>query len=110
MVIIYAQTLSGGMCKLLRGAASKSSLVQRVKDLELSLQWPGLLLWHGFDPWSRKFHTPQVWPKKREREGLLRRQVTRAGGMGQRSLSLLIPWYCLQTLTLFMYYLDKETM
>ena len=26
-----------------------------VKDLALSLLWPGSLLWHGFDPWPENF-------------------------------------------------------
>lgn len=29
-------------------------MVQRVKDLVLSLEWLGLLLWPGFDPWPRE--------------------------------------------------------
>ena len=41
-----------------------SSLVtQQVKDLALSLLWLGSLLWHGFIPWPRNFHMPQLWPK-----------------------------------------------
>ena len=40
-----------------------SLVVQQVKDLALSLQWLWSLLWHGFDPWPRNFHMPQVWPK-----------------------------------------------
>ena len=40
-----------------------SSLVaQQVKDPVLSLMWLRLLLWHRFDPWSRHFHMPWVWP------------------------------------------------
>ena len=35
----------------------RSSLVaQQVKDQELSLQQLGLLLWCGFNPWSRNFY------------------------------------------------------
>ena len=26
-----------------------------------------LLLWHGFDPWPRKFHMPWAWPKKKKK-------------------------------------------
>ena len=27
------------------------------------IKFPVLSLWwHGFDPWSRNFHMPQVWP------------------------------------------------
>ena len=31
-------------------------MVQQVKDLVLSLQWFGSLLWHKFEPWPRNFH------------------------------------------------------
>ena len=33
-----------------------SFVPQWVKGLALSLQWLGLLLWHGFHPWPRNFH------------------------------------------------------
>ena len=33
---------------------SNPGLAQWVKDLALSLQWIGLLMWHGFDVWQRK--------------------------------------------------------
>lgn len=39
-------------------------MVQQVKDLILSLQW--LLLWRGFNPSPRKFHTPQMWQEKKK--------------------------------------------
>ena len=39
-------------------------MAQWVKDPALSLQWLGLLLWHGFNPWPRKFHMPRVHKKK----------------------------------------------
>ena len=38
------------------------------KNPELSLKQPGSLLWLGFDPWPRKFHMPQVQPKKKKKE------------------------------------------
>ena len=38
--------------------------MQLVKDPVLSLQWLGLLLWCGFDPFFRDFHMTWVWPKK----------------------------------------------
>ena len=38
-------------------------MAQRVKDLVLSLQWLGLLLWRGFDPWTRNFHMLRAWAK-----------------------------------------------
>ena len=38
-------------------------MAQRVQDPALSLQQPGSLLWHGFDPWPGNVHTLQVWPK-----------------------------------------------
>ena len=37
-----------------------SLAAQWVKDLALSLPWPGLLLWCRFDPWPGNFHMPQV--------------------------------------------------
>ena len=45
-----------------------SLMVQWVKDPELSLQWLGLLLWHGFHPWPRNSHMPQGKKKVREME------------------------------------------
>ena len=38
-------------------------VVQQVKDLALSVQELGSLLWHRFDPWPRNFHMPWVQPK-----------------------------------------------
>ena len=36
---------------IIKKNTNRSSVVaQRVKDLVLSLLWPGSLLWHGFDP------------------------------------------------------------
>ena len=40
-------------------------MAQQVKDLVLSLQQLGLLLWYRFDPWPGNFHMPWLWPKKR---------------------------------------------
>ena len=46
-----------------------SSLVaQWVKDMALSLEWLGSLLWLGFDPWPRNFHVSQAWPKKKKKD------------------------------------------
>ena len=39
-------------------------MVQRVKDLALSLQWP------GFNTWPGNFHMQQVQPKK-ERKSII---------------------------------------
>ena len=39
-------------------------VVQWVKHLALTLQWPGLQLWHRFDPWLGNFHMMWMWPKK----------------------------------------------
>ena len=39
-------------------------MAKRLKDLALSLQWLGLLVWLGFDPWPKNFHMPQLWPNK----------------------------------------------
>ena len=38
----------------------RSLVVHQVKDLLMSLQWLGLLLWHMFDPWLGNFHVLQV--------------------------------------------------
>ena len=38
-----------------------SLVVQRVKELALSLQWFGLLLWRRFSPWHRTLHMPWAW-------------------------------------------------
>ena len=43
-------------------------VVQRVKDLVLSLQQLKSLLWCGFDLWPRNFHMPQVCPPKKKEE------------------------------------------
>ena len=40
-------------------------VAQYVKDLVLSLQWLGLLLWRRFNPWSRNCHMLQALPKKK---------------------------------------------
>ena len=39
-------------------------MLQRVKDLALSLQRLRLQLCCGFDPWPRNFHMPWVWTKR----------------------------------------------
>lgn len=47
-----------------------SVVAQLIKDLPLSLQWPGSLLWQGsllwhlFHPWPGNLYMPQVWPIK----------------------------------------------
>ena len=41
-------------------------MVQWVKDLALSVQQLGLLLWLGFDPWPRNFYMPWAWPKQKK--------------------------------------------
>ena len=43
---------------------------QWINDPVLSVQWLGLLLWHGFDPWCGNFHMPQV-KKKKKKKGFL---------------------------------------
>ena len=42
-------------------------MAQWVKDMALSLEWLGSLLWLGFDPWPRNFHVSQAWPKKKKK-------------------------------------------
>ena len=45
-----------------------SSLVTKwVKDVVLSLQQLGLLLWHGFNPWPWNVHMPGKQEEKKER-------------------------------------------
>ena len=39
-------------------------VVHQVKDLALSLQQLGSLLWHGFNPWLENFHMLWEWPKQ----------------------------------------------
>ena len=51
---------------LLANLPFRSSVVQRVRDLALSL-WLGLLLWHRFHPWPRNFHMPQAQTKKKKK-------------------------------------------
>ena len=41
-------------------------VAQCVKDLALSLQWPGLLLYSRFSPWPGNFCVPQAQPKRNE--------------------------------------------
>ena len=50
-------------------------MLQRVKDLALLLQWLGLLLCHGFDPWPRNFHVSQAQPKKGEKRKVLKSKI-----------------------------------
>ena len=47
---------------------SCSLVAQQVKDLVLSLQHLGLLLWCVFDLWPRNIHRPWAQPKKEEEE------------------------------------------
>ena len=42
-----------------------------VKDLMLSLQWLGSLLWCGFNPWPWNFHVPWVEPKPKRYKCIL---------------------------------------
>ena len=44
-------------------------MVQWVKDVALLLQQLGLLLWHGFDPWSSNFHRPWMQQQQQQRKG-----------------------------------------
>ena len=48
---------------------STSSLVaQQVKDLALSVQHLGSLLWNGFDPWPGNFHMSWMWPPPKKKK------------------------------------------
>ena len=52
---------TGQVC--LRPKRGSSLVGQQAKDLALSLQQLGSLLWHGFDCWPGSFHKSRVWPK-----------------------------------------------
>ena len=53
----------------IRKQKCRCSLVsQQVKNPALSLLSLGLLLWHGFDPWSRNFCLPWAQPKKKKKK------------------------------------------
>ena len=55
-----------------------SLVVQLGKDLMLSLQWLGSLLWCRFNPWPKNFHMPQAWPKKKDtkEDSLIKQKLT----------------------------------
>ena len=55
-------------------------MVQQVKDLVVSLQWLGLLLWSGFDPWPGNSHMPWAWLKKKKRSVKLGRRKEKSSG------------------------------
>ena len=42
-------------------------MAQWVKYPAFPLQWLGMLLWGGFDPWPGNFHMLRLWQKKNER-------------------------------------------
>ena len=46
-------------------------MAQQLKDLVLSLQHLGLLLWCRFNPWPRNFHMSQAWQKKKKEVKIL---------------------------------------
>ena len=77
-----------------------SSLVaQWVKDLTLSLQWLGSLLWLGFDPWPGNSHMPQVWQKKKKKNAQGEWKNFRKSCLGNtfkkhhtELLALRVPW------------------
>ena len=53
----------------MKGNALESSLVvQRVRELGLSLKQLRSLQWHRFDPWPGNFHVQQAGPKKRKKK------------------------------------------
>ena len=53
---------------LKRRLTQNSVVAQWVKDLVLSLQWLGLLLWLGFSLWPRHFHMAPMQPKKHKQK------------------------------------------
>ena len=50
-------------------------MVQRVKDLALSQQQLGLLLWHGFDSPAREIPHAWAWPKIKKIVGLFQQPI-----------------------------------
>lgn len=50
----------GKAYSLLKSGSWSSLVAQWVKDLALSLQWFGPLLWHGFNSWPGNSYVPQV--------------------------------------------------
>ena len=56
--------------QLYRIRIRSSPVVHQVKNLALSLQWLGLLLWCRFYPWPGNFHVLWVQPKKAEYAGV----------------------------------------
>ena len=52
-----------------------SLTAQQVNYLALPLQWPGLLLSHGFDSWPRNFHMLRVWQKRNEKKRKKEKEV-----------------------------------
>ena len=53
-----------------------SPVVQRIKDMVLSLQQLGSLLWLKFDPWSGNFHVPRAWTKEKKKEFNFEGEIT----------------------------------
>jgi len=45
-----------------------SLVVKWVKDLTLSLQQLGSLLWHEFNPWPGNFYMPWAQPKEKRKK------------------------------------------
>ena len=45
-------------------------MAQWVKGPAFLLLWLGLLLWHGFNPWPRKFYMPRVGAAKKKKKSM----------------------------------------
>ena len=58
-------------------------MAQQVKDLVLSLQQLGLLLWRGFDPWPRNFHILQEGERKKKKKKNVTLPLTSLGQLFQ---------------------------
>ena len=54
-------------------------LCRGFKDLAVSLQRPGSLLWHGFDPWPQKFHMLLARPNNNKTTNQLNKKRTYSG-------------------------------
>lgn len=51
-------------------------MAQQVKDQALSLQWLRLLLWRGFDPWTRNFHMLWARPNTKQNKSTKKTRKT----------------------------------
>ena len=60
----------------LKNVKRSSFVAQWIKDLVLSLQPPGSLLWCGFDSWPGNFHMLRAQPKRKKKKKKVKKQPT----------------------------------